>query len=112
DLGDDSTVDRYLNVLNKMLDSHDHDALLLIHTPSAITESKSMAAKIIKTIKQHPRGKWLTILTNWCGEYSSQESRKLFSEAGIPTYRTPEGAITAYMHMVEYRRNQKQLKET
>lgn len=36
----------------------------------------------------------------------------MFTEAGIPTYRTPEGAITAFMHMVEYRRNQKQLKET
>ncbi len=29
-----------------------------------------------------------------------------------PTYRTPEGTITAFMHMVEYRRNQKQLRET
>ncbi|MEX9162559.1 protein lysine acetyltransferase, partial [Salmonella enterica] len=33
-------------------------------------------------------------------------------EAGLPTYRTPEGTITAFMHMVEYRRNQKQLRET
>ena len=38
--------------------------------------------------------------TNWGGEYSSQQSRKLFSEAGILTYRTPEGAVTAFMHMV------------
>ncbi len=52
------------------------------------------------------------MLTNWCGEYSSQEARRLFTEAAIPTYRTPEGAVTAFMHMVEYRRNQKQLKET
>lgn len=36
----------------------------------------------------------------------------MFSEAGLPTYRTPEGTITAFMHMVEYRRNQKQLRET
>lgn len=40
------------------------------------------------------------------------EARRLFSEAGLPTYRTPEGTITAFMHMVEYRRNQKQLRET
>ncbi len=111
-LGDDATVDRYVNVLVKLLDSHDQDALLLIYTPSAITNSKTMAEKVIKTIKQHPRGKWLTILTNWCGEFTSQDARRLFSEAGIPTYRTPEGAITAYMHMVEYRRNQKLLTET
>ncbi|MBN0997694.1 hypothetical protein JTM47_39165, partial [Pseudomonas aeruginosa] len=46
------------------------------------------------------------------GEFSSQEARRLFSDAGLPTYRTPEGTITAFMHMVEYRRNQKQLRET
>ncbi len=39
-----------INVLNKMLDSHDHDALLLIHTPSAITESKTMAEKLLKLL--------------------------------------------------------------
>ncbi|CAH0199074.1 hypothetical protein SRABI106_01486 [Rahnella aquatilis] len=61
---------------------------------------------------KHSRGKYITLLTNWCGEFSSQEARKLFTEAGIPTYRTPEGTVTAFMHMVEYRRNQKQLKET
>ncbi|WP_271446667.1 hypothetical protein, partial [Escherichia coli] len=44
--------------------------------------------------------------------HSSQEARRLFSEAGLPTYRTPEGTITAFMHMVEYRRNQKQLRKT
>ena len=52
------------------------------------------------------------MLTNWCGEFSSQDARRLFSDAGLPTYRTPEGTITAFMHMVEYRRNQKQLRET
>ncbi|XPE23300.1 hypothetical protein ACNKHM_20170 [Shigella sonnei] len=45
-------------------------------------------------------------------EHHSQEARRLFSEAGLPTYRSSEGTITAFMHMVEYRRNQKQLRET
>ncbi len=111
-LGDDTTVDRYILALNCLLDSHDHDALLLIHTPSAIAPSIETAQRVIEAINKHPRRKWLTVFTNWGGEYSSQQSRKLFSEAGIPTYRTPEGAVTAFMHMVEYRRNQKQLKET
>lgn len=111
-LGDDTTVERYIATLNCLLDSHDHDALLLIHTPSAIAPSIETAQRVIETINKHPRRKWLTVFTNWGGEYSSQQSRKLFSEAGIPTYRTPEGAVTAFMHMVEYRRNQKQLKET
>ena len=32
-------------------------------------------------------------------------------KGGISTYRTPEGAVGAFMHMVEYRRNQKLLQE-
>ncbi|CDG16931.1 bifunctional acetate--CoA ligase family protein/GNAT family N-acetyltransferase [Xenorhabdus doucetiae] len=112
DIGDDSSTERYIATLKLLLDSHDYDALLLIHSPCAISHSQTTAVRVIQTIKEHPRGKWITIFTNWCGEYSSLEARRLFSEAGIPTYRTPEGAITAFMHMVEYQRNQKQLKET
>lgn len=112
DLRDDATVDRYIATLNILLDSHDHDALLILHSPSAIAPGKETAARIIAAIAQHPRSRWLTIFTNWSGEYSSQETRRLFGEAGIPTYRTPEGAVTAFMHMVEFRRNQKQLAET
>ena len=74
-------------------------------------DAKSALA-LIDALKRHPRGKYVTVLTNWCGEFSSQEARRLFSDAGLPTYRTPEGTITAFMHMVEYRRNQKQLRET
>ncbi|AOM40905.1 bifunctional acetate--CoA ligase family protein/GNAT family N-acetyltransferase [Xenorhabdus hominickii] len=112
DIGDDASTERYITILKLLLDSHDYDALLLIHSPCAISHSQATALRAIQTIKEHPRGKWITIFTNWCGEYSSMEARRLFSEAGIPTYRTPEGAITAFMHMVEYQRNQKQLKET
>lgn len=72
----------------------------------------TLASSLIDFIKQHPRARRFNILTNWAGEYSAQEGRRLFNEAGIPTYRTPESAVTAFMHMVEYRRNQKQLMET
>ncbi|PHM29809.1 bifunctional acetate--CoA ligase family protein/GNAT family N-acetyltransferase [Xenorhabdus budapestensis] len=112
DLGDSSSTEQYTAALKLLLNSRSYDALLLIHSPCAISHSMQTAVNVIKAVKEHPRGKWLTIFTNWCGEYSSLEARRLFSEAGIPTYRTPEGAVTAFMHMVEYQRNQKQLKET
>ena len=112
DLHDDATPERYQSVLTSLLDSNDYDALLVIHAPSAAAHGTVTAERLIATLKGHSRGKRVTLLTNWCGEYSSQEARRLFTEAGIPTYRTPEGTVTAFMHMVEYRRNQKQLKET
>ncbi|MFE8115055.1 bifunctional acetate--CoA ligase family protein/GNAT family N-acetyltransferase [Brenneria goodwinii] len=111
-LGDEATVERYLTAVSVLLDSNDFDALLIIYSPSAAAPGTESAAQLIRLFQQHPRGKRLTLLTNWSGEFSSQAARRLFNEAGIPTYRTPEGAVTAFMHIVEYRRNQKQLMET
>ncbi|TNV20112.1 protein lysine acetyltransferase [Buttiauxella sp. B2] len=112
DLRDDATPERYLRAVETLLDSQDFDALMVIHAPSAAAPGTESANSLIELIRRHPRGKYITLITNWCGEFSSQEARRLFSDAGIPTYRTPEGAVTAFMHMVEYRRNQKQLRET
>lgn len=112
DLCDDASSEHYVKTLDILLASQDFDALMVIHSPSAAAPGTESAHALIETIKRHPRGKFVTLLTNWCGEFSSQEARRLFSEAGLPTYRTPEGTITAFMHMVEYRRNQKQLRET
>jgi len=112
DLRDDASSERYIKAISILLDSQDIDALMVIHSPSAVAPGSQSARALIDAVKNHPRGKYVTLLTNWCGEYSSQEARRLFSEAGLPTYRTPEGTITAFMHMVEYRRNQKQLRET
>ncbi|PIJ49168.1 protein acetyltransferase [Erwinia sp. OLTSP20] len=111
-LQDDATPERYLSAINALLDSHNFDALMIIHAPSAAAPATPTATRLIEQINTHPRSAQITLLTNWCGEYSSQESRRLFSEARIPTYRTPEGTISAFMHMVEYRRNQQLLRET
>ena len=112
DLRDDASIEHYTRTLDILLASQDFDALMVIHSPSAAAPATECAQTLIESVKHHPRGKFVSLLTNWCGEFSSQEARRLFSEAGLPTYRTPEGTITAFMHMVEYRRNQKQLRET
>jgi len=112
DLRDDATPERYQQTIKALLDSQEIDALLIIHAPSAVAPGTASAQALIELLNHHPRSKYMTMLTNWCGEFSSQEARRLFSDTRIPTYRTPEGAVTAFMHMVEYRRNQKQLRET
>lgn len=112
DLRENASVTCYQQVMEILLESHDLDALMVIHSPSAVAPGAETAKMLIDCLERHPRGKQVTILTNWCGENSSREARRLFSDASIPTYRTPEGTITAFMHMVEYRRNQQQLRET
>ncbi|POV92507.1 protein acetyltransferase [Aeromonas sp. ASNIH8] len=112
DIGSDADIVAYKSALETLLQGDGADAILLIHAPSLTARGVTLASSLIDFIKQHPRARRFNILTNWAGEYSAQEGRRLFNEAGIPTYRTPESAVTAFMHMVEYRRNQKQLMET
>ena len=112
DIGSDADIEAYKSALETLLQGDGADAILLIHAPSLTARGATLASSLIDFIKQHPRARRFNILTNWAGEYSAQEGRRLFNEAGIPTYRTPESAVTAFMHMVEYRRNQKQLMET
>ncbi len=112
DLRDDASSEHYQRAVNVLLNSQDYDALLVIHSPSAAAPGTESALALIDALKHHPRGKYVTVLTNWCGEFSSQEARRLFSDAGLPPTVRRRARSPAFMHMVEYRRNQKQLRET
>ncbi|QYJ77077.1 acetate--CoA ligase family protein [Shewanella sp. FJAT-52076] len=111
DIIGDADAKRYVEALNILMDSDDADAILVLHSPSALGESELIAEAVADAIKKHPHRGKLNILTNWSGENSAYKARKRFTKAGVATYRTPEGAVGAFMHMVEYRRNQKLLQE-
>ncbi|MGL6124227.1 MAG: acetate--CoA ligase family protein, partial [Shewanella sp.] len=111
DIIGDANASRYAETLKILMDSNELDAILVLHSPSALGESVDIADALINTIQAHPKKNRLNILTNWSGEDSAYQARKRFNKGGIATYRTPEGAIGAFMHMVEYRRNQKLLQE-
>lgn len=112
DMVGDSGSQRYVDTLNSLMDSDCADAILIMHSPSAIAHSEATAQAIVDAVKAHPRSRRFNILTNWSGELTARPARDIFTNAGIPTYRTAESAVVAFMHLVEYRRNQKQLMET
>ncbi|MCL9783227.1 bifunctional acetate--CoA ligase family protein/GNAT family N-acetyltransferase [Vibrio sp. S4M6] len=112
DIAGDSDPQRYIQTLNAVMNSDITDTIVIMHSPSSIAPGVETARRLIDFIKNHPKRQRFNILTNWCGEYSAKQARNLFSAAGIPTYRTPESVSTAFMHLVDYRRNQKHLMET
>ncbi|MDN2661995.1 bifunctional acetate--CoA ligase family protein/GNAT family N-acetyltransferase [Psychromonas sp. 14N.309.X.WAT.B.A12] len=112
DMIGDADPTRYATALKHLMDSDQVDAILIIHSPSALSNSEETALAIVEAIKQHPRRKQINILTNWTGEAAARPARQIFANAKIPTFRTPTGASTAFMHLVQYRRNKKLLMET
>ncbi|MEG3753693.1 bifunctional acetate--CoA ligase family protein/GNAT family N-acetyltransferase [Psychromonas arctica] len=112
DMIGDADPTRYATALNHLMDSDQVDAILIIHSPSALSNSEETALAIVEAIQKHPRRKQINILTNWTGEAAARPARQIFANAKIPTFRTPTGASTAFMHLVQYRRNKKLLMET
>ena len=112
DIAGDATPQRFSQAIDILLQSQEIDTLLVIHSPTAVADGADFAKDVIHTINNHSRIKHINVLTNWTGESSAYQARKMIRKAGIPTFRTPDGAVGAFMHMVEYRRNQRLLQET
>ena len=107
----DASPEIYQKVLQVLLQSNSVENILIMQAPSALTPGEVYADAVIDTYQQY-QGKKPNIFANWMGEDAAQAARLRFADASLASFRTPEGAIGAFMHMVQYRRNQKLLSET
>ncbi|MBF0562527.1 MAG: GNAT family N-acetyltransferase [Alphaproteobacteria bacterium] len=109
DIIGDAPGERYVDALKILFEAPEVDAVCCMHAPTAISSSTEVAEKIIPLVKADPSA---NLLTCWVGEEAVAEARRLFAAAGIPSYDTPDKAMRAFIHLVEYRRNQELLMET
>jgi acetyltransferase len=107
DILGDSDSHRYETALRILLDAPEVDAILVMHTPTAVTSASGIAETIIEVAQKAAK----PIMSCWAGEETAAPARKLFNVAGLPTYETPRRAIRAFLHLTAYRRNQKILME-
>ncbi|MEI6172731.1 MAG: GNAT family N-acetyltransferase [Bacteroidota bacterium] len=84
------------------------DAVLVILTPQAMTNPNATAKEISALVNSSRK----PILAAWLGGKSMHEADDILVENGIPSYKTPEQAIRAFMTMVAYNRNLETLYET
>ncbi|MBN2446969.1 MAG: acetate--CoA ligase family protein [Phycisphaerae bacterium] len=101
DMIGDSGAHEYIEALRVLDADPDVDAVLVMNAPSAIALPEDTARGIIDTICKCE----VPILTSWLGGEAAGRARRVFSDAEIPTYDTPEQAVRAFMHMMRYRRN-------
>ncbi|MBF8271351.1 MAG: yfiQ [Magnetococcales bacterium] len=108
DIIGDASGDRYGKTVALLAASDDVDALLVMHAPTATADSTEAALATIAAAKQFNTN----ILTCWVGGQGVAEARLAFHQANIPTHESPERAVTAFLHMVRYAKNQEMLMET
>ena len=105
DILGDADAERYAESINIALEDPHCDGLLVMLTPQAMTEPTEIAERVIDIAKQSAK----PIMACWMGESMVAKARKLFDEAGIPSFRTPESAVEAFAHLGTYKRNRKLL---
>ena len=108
DIIGDAPPTRYTAAMEALLQDRGNDAIVVLSCPTAISAGADAARAVINTLKDRRR----PVFTCWLGEETAAEARRLLSEARVPSYDTPEQAVRAVMHLVNYRRNQEQLMQT
>lgn len=105
DIIGDAPVERYLRTLEVLSRCEKDASILLIHAPTAIVPSEEIARALVPTAVTLSHN----LLSCWLGGDGVAAARQVFFQAGIPTYDTPEDAVSGYMQMVQYQRNQELL---
>lgn len=104
----DARAKRINKAIQIVLEDPGVDAVLVILTPQAMTSPAATAREVAELSKATPK----PILAAWLGGKSMHEAHDILVEAGVPSYKTPEQAIRAFMTLVEYSRNLEILYET
>ena len=108
DIIGDAPGERYAAALEALVGDPGTDAVLVLNCPTAVASPMDAATAVVGCEGRDRR----PLLTAWLGEEAAHEPRALFAQHRIPTYLTPESAVSAFMHLVRYRRHQDMLMET
>jgi acetyltransferase len=84
------------------------DAVLVIHSPKPDDDTLAIAQALVQAKAR--LGK--PLFTCWMGDASVGPARAALSEAGIPSFRTPESAVGAFGNLATFYRNQRLLQQT
>ena len=97
----DARAKRIAKATQIVLEDKEVDAVLVILTPQAMTNpdatAREVSALAVTTTKP--------ILAAWLGGQSMHSADDILVDAGIPSYKTPEQAIRAFMTLATYSRN-------
>tara|TARA_R110001599_G_scaffold353459_2_gene592761 strand:- start:7957 stop:10428 length:2472 start_codon:yes stop_codon:yes gene_type:complete len=105
DILGDACSERYRIATGILLADANVDGLLVLLSPQGITDPGACAQGVITAASKSQK----PVLTCWLGENLVRDGRQKFTEAGIPSFNSPEAGVEAFGYLAAYRRNQKAL---
>jgi acetyltransferase len=114
DLIGDAGPQRYRDAIEAVSGDAGCDAMLVMNCPTALASSEAAANVVVGASRRRSaeRKHSKPLLTNWLGDGGAAASRKLFAAARIPTFETPDAAVSGFMQLVHYKRAQDELMRT
>ncbi|HEY2190406.1 MAG TPA: bifunctional acetate--CoA ligase family protein/GNAT family N-acetyltransferase [Caldimonas sp.] len=107
DIIGDAPVGRYTETLQTLLADPASGAVLFLHAPTAIVRSDDIARACAPIVRPAAA----RVMACWLGDSAVAEARRIFADAGIADFETPEEAVRAFAMLATYRRNQALLLE-
>ena len=104
----DAKAKRFARATEAVVKDKGVDAVLVILTPQAMTKPDSVAKAVARIAGETQK----PVLAAWLGGERVREGAGILASSGVPTYRTPEQAVGAFMTLVDYSRNLETLYET
>lgn len=108
DILGDAPPERFAQAVSVVLADENVDGVLVILSPQAMTDPTGTATAVIEAAKKFSK----PVIAAWMGGPRVREGIRLFNEAGIPTYSSPEKGVRSFMYLVSYARNREVLYET
>jgi acetyltransferase len=109
DLFLEASPEDYETAMRSCLKDQEVDGVLVIHTPSYLSNSKEIAERVASAAKAYP---YKPVFTTWMGGDRVSPSREFLSDQGIPTSVSTEQAVKSFIYMYRYDYNLRLLLET
>jgi len=108
DILEEAPADRFKKVMEICFKDPNSDGFLIIYTPQGAADPVETANIIVELSRQTKK----PILSSLMGGDRCWEARRILQKNGIPTFTTPEQAVSTFMYMHVYTKNLELLYET
>jgi acetyltransferase len=109
DVYEEAPADRFQTVLEICLRDSSSDGFLVLYTPQGATDPISLAQTIIEVAKQNRKPILACLMSQ---DDDCREARRLLHRASIPSFASPEDAVSTFLNMYRYTQNLELLYET
>ncbi len=109
DIYEEATPERFRNVMEICLKDSNSSGFLIIYTHQGATKPVDLA-NIIVDIAKHTRKPVLTVLMS--EDESGWKARRILQKNGVPSFTSPEEAVSTFMYMYNYTQNLELLYQT